>query len=175
MPSQLLTLYSPCVTIDTGCILYTASTMAIGTEAPNGYYSLNGDCFRVTSPRGQKTGLITSKNPCPAPTVYTFLVYNDSTTATITEIGVATGAAFFVGVQGTLPIIPGDHIFGNGTTSSAVYVRIINGTMPIKQSLYRNDILLQCITLAGNNAHYFNSFPFGPGDVMKITIEDGTC
>jgi hypothetical protein len=179
MPTQTVTLYSPCLTLSAGCTLYTASTMSIGTEAPNGYYSDgNGNCYRVLSGGGTPLGTIVNVSVCSTPVAYNFKVYNTSTTATITEIRIASGFQFYSQDEGNpMPpgITPSGYLFGYGNTSQAVGVRIINGVVPICQRLYKNGTLLQSITLMGNNIHYFSAFPFSGTDEMKIVIEDGSC
>lgn len=180
MSTQSVNLYSTCLTLSAGCIAYTASSMNIGTEAPNGYYSDGlGNCYRVLSGGGNGPGTVVNVTSCDTPNPYTFKVYNNSSTATITEIRIPSGFAFFTQSEGsTLPtpgISPGTYLFGFGNTSLAVGVRIVGGVMPICQRLYRNGLLLWSITLSGNNLHYFPAFPFTSTDEMKIIIEDGSC
>jgi hypothetical protein len=65
---QFLNTFSPCTTITTACILYTAATMSVGTEAPDGYYSDGVNCYTVSSPHSSVPGNVSSVDTCPPPT-----------------------------------------------------------------------------------------------------------
>jgi len=120
MPVQFLTLYSPCNPLTTGCVLYTASTMSSGTEAPNGYYSYgnDGNCYRVL---GSGTIVnVTSCPPQPTPT-------NPGDEWTLTAFGGQAKFRYQDAADNGLKII-----FVSPEASQNVCVRC--GTIPVKLS-----------------------------------------
>lgn len=178
MSTQIVPIYTNCLTLSAGCILYTASTMTAGTEAPNGYYSDgNGNCYRVLSSHGVGLGQVVNVSVCTTPAPFTFKLYNNTTSPNITEVTTPSGLAFFTQNEGgTFPLPPGDYIFGYGNTSQSVGVRIANGVgAPWCQKLYRDGILVQSVTVNGNNIHYFPATTFTAGQEMKIILQNGSC
>jgi len=120
---------------------------------------------RTLTPTPTKTSL-------PANSFNVFNNVSGLNTATI--FGVSP--LFYVETENSLPVSPGNYVFGNGTTSGPVSVTISNYNSQFTcLKLYKNFTLVHKIQVTSNTTYTFPAVSYGVGDVMIITLDNGVC
>jgi hypothetical protein len=171
------------------CALFSncGNTCTTYTVTPSGssslsYVDCDGNSVEFSSITGATTfcaqlnsvyapnATIVNVGPCiPDPLINGFLLLNNSTTVSISDVNTA-GDPFFTISTGVFPVVPTETLTAIGTTSAAVTVVTTIGNGSAK--LYKNNVLQETISMVGGGSWDFAAVTFATGDDMKIIVED---
>jgi hypothetical protein len=171
--------------------VFYEQNIAILTVIPNSLYTLPSILPPPPSVTPSTTPSITptptpSITPSITPTPSVFIDFKAQNniaggvgnTTTLKNVYTLVGSVqFYTIVNGTYGLLYGQSLSGYGTTNNKIVVEItsVYGN-PYKIKLYKNNIQIECVDVTGGGLYTLNNGGgFSTGDVMLITLEDGTC
>jgi len=112
---------------------------------------------------------IVNAGSCSAPDVAVFSAINASTDLVISNITTG-GSQFYTINAGSYNLTPSNTITGVGNTSGIVSVVVVSGTG--SANLYRDNVLLETISLSGAGTYPFTAFTYTSTQDLKVIFTD---